>query len=84
MIVETRMGFRKPLDRDSIYHQIHMAGVEINSPYNDGYTAFEVKKDLYKIKWLIEEILNDSAYLSGEDEWVEEQSKQQMWRKLKK
>lgn len=84
MIVETRMGFRKPLDRDSIYHQIHMAGVEINSPYNDGYTAFEVKKDLYKIKWLIEEILNDSAYLSGEDEWVEEQSKQQMWRNLKK
>jgi len=84
VIVETRMGFRKPLDRDSIYHQIHMAGVEINSPYNDGYTAFEVKKDLYKIKWLIEEILNDSAYLSGEDEWVEEQSKQQMWRKLKK
>lgn len=78
------MGFRKPLDRDSIYHKIHMAGVEINSPYNDGYTAFEVKKDLYKIKWLIEEILNDSAYLSGEDEWVEEQSKQQMWRKLKK
>lgn len=78
------MGFKKPIDYNSVHHQLYMAGVELNSPYNDGYTAFEVKKDLYKLKWLVDEILKESSTFSGEDEWLQENSKQKMWRTLKK
>mgnify|MGYP001240575316 CR=1 FL=1 len=84
MTAGIKMGFKKPMDYNSVNHQIYMAGIELNSPYNDGYTAFEVKKELYKLKWLIDEILKESSEFSGELEWIEEHSKQKMWRTLKK
>jgi len=40
------MGFKKPMDYTSVHHQIYMTGVEVNSSYNDGYTAFYLKQDL--------------------------------------
>lgn len=78
------MGFKKPIDYNSVHYQLYMAGVELKSPYNDGYTAFEIKKDLYALKWLINDIIKDSPTFSGEDEWLQENEKQQMWRTLKK
>jgi hypothetical protein len=76
------MGFRKPMDYNSVHHQIYMAGVELHSPYNDGYVQWEIKKDLYKLKWLIDEILKDSSEFAGESEFLQERSKKQMWRAL--
>jgi hypothetical protein len=76
------MGFRKPMDYNSVHHQIYLAGVELNSPRNDGYVQWEIKKDLYKLKWLIDEILKDSPDFAGEQEFLQEHSKKQMWRAL--
>ena len=39
------MGFRKPMDYNSVHHQIYIAGVELHSKYNDGFNQFEIKKD---------------------------------------
>jgi hypothetical protein len=78
----TDMGFRKPMDYNSVNHQIYIAGVELNSPYNDGYVQWEIKKDLYKLKFLLDSILKDSPEFVGEEEFLEQQSKQQMWRAL--
>lgn len=77
------MGFRIPIDYNSVHHQIYLTGVEINSPYNDGFSTWPLKQDLYRLKWLIDEILNDSPTYTGEDEFVAEHSKKEMWRKLK-
>ena len=76
------MGFRKPIDYTSVSHQIYMAGVEICSPLNDGYTGFYLKQDLYKIKWLIDDILNKSPKFSGEEEFIEEHEKNIVWKEL--
>lgn len=76
------MGFRKPMDYNSVSHQIHMAGVEVNSAYNDGFVQWEIKKDLHRLKFLLEEILKDSPEFAGEAEFLQEQSKKQMWRAL--
>jgi hypothetical protein len=76
------MGFRKPMDYNSVSHQIYIAGVELNSPRNDGYVAFEIKKDLYRLKFLLDEILKDSPEFVGEPEFLEQQSKRQMWKAL--
>lgn len=78
------MGFRKPMDYNSVHHQIYMAGVELQSKYNDGFTQFEIKKDLYKIKWLVDEILKDSSTFAGEDEFLQEHEQKVMWRTLSK
>lgn len=78
------MGFRKPMDYNSINHQIHIAGVELRSPYNDGYTQWAIKQDLYKIKWLVDSILKDSGTFAGEEEWLDEQEKNKIMRILEK
>lgn len=76
------MGFKKPMDYTSVHHQIYMTGVEVNSPYNDGYTAFYLKQDLYRIKWLVDSILKDSPEFAGEDEFLKEHEQKVMWRRL--
>jgi len=77
------MGFRKPMDYNSVHHQIYLSGVELNSPYNDGFVQWEVKKELYKIKWLVDAILKDSSNFVGEEEFLKENEKKEMWRTLK-
>jgi hypothetical protein len=78
------MGFRKPMDYNSVSHQIYMSGVELNSPYNDGFTTFEIKKDLYKLKWMLDAIMKDAPTFSGEDEFLKEHEQKVMWRTLQK
>ena len=77
------MGFKKPMDYNSVNHQIYIAGVELHSPYNDGFTTFEIKKDLYKLKWMLDAIMKDSPTFAGENEFVKEHEQKVMWRTLK-
>jgi hypothetical protein len=78
------MGFRKPMDYNSVQHQIYLAGVELHSPFNDGFTTFEIKKDLHKLKWLLDEIMADSPSFAGEEEFLKEHEQTKMWRILSK
>jgi len=57
---------------------------EICSPYNDGYVTWELKKELYDIKWLLEEMLKRQPTFTDEEEWLEEQSKKKVWSELKR
>ena len=78
------MVFLKQMDYNSVHHQIYMSGVELHSPYNDGYTTFEIKKDLHKLKWLLDEIMADSPTFVGEDDFLKEHEQTKMWRTLSK
>ena len=78
------MGFRKPMDYNQVSHQIYMAGVELHSSHNDGFTQFEIKKDLCKLKWLLDEIMADSPTFAGEYEFLKEHDQVKMWRTLTK
>lgn len=77
------MGFRKHLDYNTVQHNIYMAGVELCSPHNDGFTQWEIKQDIYRLKWLIDEILQKSSTFNGEEEFLREHDKALVWRKLK-
>jgi hypothetical protein len=77
------MGFRKPMDYNSIHHQIYMTGVELHSPYNDGFNQWALKQDLYKLKWLVDGILKDSPTFTEENEFIQEHEKQIIWRTIK-
>ncbi len=76
------MGFRKPMDYNAVHHQIYMAGVELHSPYNDGYVQWEIKKDLHKLKWLLDEIMADSPDFVDEEKFLKEYEQVKMWRTL--
>ena len=78
------MGFRKPLDYNSISHQIQVAGYEINNMYNDGFTQFEIKKDLYKLKYTLDRVIKNSVTFVGEEEFLKEIEQKMIWETLKK
>ena len=78
------MGMRKPMDFNQVSHQIYMTGIELNSMYNDGFVQSMMKQDLYKLKWLIDEILADAPTFSDEEEFLKEHEKVKMWRTLTK
>lgn len=78
------MRFRTPLDSNSIRHQIHIAGVEINDSRNDGFTQFEIKKELYLIKQLVDKVLERSPRFIGEEDFLDEIEQREIINILKK
>jgi hypothetical protein len=78
------MGFKKPLDLNTVIHQISAAGRELNSPYNDGFTQWEIKKELYYIKFLLDDIIERSSTFTGEEEFLKEESQKRVINILKR
>ena len=72
------MGFKKSWDVASVAQNINAAAYECSSPYNDGFTGFYTKQDMYRMKWLIEDALNRCPTFAGEDEWLREQEKKKV------
>jgi hypothetical protein len=68
---------------NAIQHQIWAMCHEASSRYNDGFTAFEAKKDLYQLKWQIDRALADCSTFAGEDEWLHEQEQERIIHILK-
>lgn len=78
------MGFRKSWDAADIANQLHSLSRECSSAYNDGFTAFECKKDLYLIKHLVDAALADAPDFGViEERWLEEQEKKKVIKFLK-
>ena len=44
---------------------------QMNNPRNDGFVAFEAKKKLWEIKWMVDEALSDTPEFSTEQEWLD-------------
>lgn len=77
------MGFKKSWDEADITRQIHAMARECASPYNTGFVTFEIKKDLYQLKEIIDQALQSSPTFSGEEEWLTEQEKKRIIKILK-
>lgn len=78
------MGFKKPCDVAAIATQLHALSRECASPYNDGFTAFELKKDLYLLKDIIDGALAQAPDFGPmEAEWLTECEKKRIIKILK-
>lgn len=78
------MGFKKSWDIADISHQIHSLARECSSLYNDGFTSFECKKDLYQLKQIIDAAITNSPNFGElEQEWLQEQEKKRIIKILK-
>jgi len=78
------MGYKKPSLVDS-YQQINRANIEMSSSYNDGFTGWTVKQDLYQLYFHLQKVLkNGPDYGKLEKEWLEEHYKEEFWNELKK
>jgi hypothetical protein len=77
------VGFKHSWDVAEIANQLHRLVRECSSSDNDGFTAFELKKDLYQIKFIIDDALKTAPEFSGEQEWLTEQEKKRIIKILK-
>jgi hypothetical protein len=78
------MGFKKSWDVGDISHQIHSLARECASAYNDGFTSFECKKDLYQLKQIIDDaLLKSPGFGQLEEDWLQEQEKKRIIKHLK-
>ncbi len=77
------MGVKFNHDVDDISRQLGSLYTHATSPYNDGWTQWACKKDLYQLKFKIDNLLTKCDTFAGEREWLTEQEKLQTWDKLK-
>jgi hypothetical protein len=56
---------------------------ECASPYNDGFTSFEIKKDLWDLKFIIDQSIKNTPTFSGEERWLQDQEKKRIIKHLK-
>lgn len=78
------MGFKKSWDVADITRQLHSLARECKSPYNDGFTAFELKKELHLIKAIVDQAMEESPNFGDmEDQWLQEQEKKRIIKILK-
>ena len=76
------MSFIKRWDVGDIQRQISACASQVNSTYNDGFTAWHCKQDLLQVKYELERMLRDLPHFAGEEEYCREQEKQDVWRTL--
>lgn len=78
------MGFKQNWDVAEVARQIHSMSRECSSPYNTGFLTFEIKKDLYQLKEIIDQALKDSPDFGElEEAWLTEQEKKRIIKILK-
>lgn len=75
---------KKNWDMADIANQIHSLARECASSHNDGFTAFECKKDLYQLKRIVDDALSSSPDFGDlEKEWLQDQEKKRIIKILK-
>jgi hypothetical protein len=78
------MGFNKSWDEADIARQLHAMARECASPYNTGFITFDIKKDLYLIKEILDRALENAPDFGQlEKEWLTEQEKKRIINILK-
>ena len=53
-----------------------------NDPYETGWNNWPCKQDLYCVKFAVDEMLKKTSTFSGEEEWLEQHDKEQVWKAL--
>jgi hypothetical protein len=75
---------KKSWSIEDVANQLCALSRECSSPYNDGFTAFELKKDLYQIKQLVDQALNNSPNFGElEQQWLTNQEQKRIIKILK-
>lgn len=77
------MGFKKDWDVIDIVTQINRMSSNCASPLTDGFTAWGIKQDLLRIKWILEDALERCPTFVDEAEFVDKHDKDKLIQILK-
>jgi hypothetical protein len=74
----------KDWDANRVINECQKMYYGANDPYVTGWNNWPCKQDLYRVKFAVDEMLKNTSRFSGEDEWLLEQEKEQVWKILKR
>jgi hypothetical protein len=69
---------------DRIISDLQRIYFATTDPRMDGFTTWGCKQDLYRVKFALDEMLQQCPTYAPEAEFLEEHQKQIMWKELKK
>lgn len=75
------MDFKPKNLRDMIKF-IHRISEEVNSNYNNAHAQWMSKQDLYRLKWEIEQALDQCNTFEGEEEFIKSHYNKELLRKI--
>lgn len=61
---------------------ISKQGLQMNSPYTDGFTSWEIKKKMYDLKDTVDRIMAEASTYAEEEEWLAERNLKKAFDKL--
>ena len=67
---------------DNIVSELQKCYWATTDPKMDGFTTWRCKQDLYRVKFAVDEMLKNTSTFAGEQEWLEQQQKEKMWKVL--
>jgi hypothetical protein len=70
-------------DVDQVIGECRKMYASAIDPYETGWNNWPCKQDLYRVKFAVDEMLKNTPGFVGEEEWLEQQEKQKMWKALK-
>jgi hypothetical protein len=76
-------GYIKNWNLTQIQTQLWSAYHICSDSRQDGFTTWPVKQDLYRIKWMVDDILRHCPTYSMESEWLKEQEQNRLINILK-
>lgn len=77
------MGLIKRHNLANIISQLQSCAYDMNDMNMDGFYQWGCKQDLYQVKFILDELLENGHKFSPEDEWLAEQEKEKIIRILK-
>lgn len=69
-------------DSKTIIAELRRCNAAMTNPHETGFVQWPCKQTLYKVKFALDAMLEDAPVFAGEEEWLAEQEKQQVWKKL--
>ena len=67
---------------DQIISQCQQMYFGANDPHVTGWVNWPCKQDLYRVKFAVDDMLSKTPKFIGEAEWLLEQEKDKMWKRL--
>ena len=65
---------------ENVVNQLRSCSYAMSDPGMDGFVTWGCKQDLYNIKFILDDIIENAPTYAGEQEWLEERAKEKTWK----
>jgi len=69
---------------ERITNELRKCNAAMHDRYATGFETWGCKQDLYRVKFLVDQLLDEAPTYSTEEQWLDEMEKERVWQTLNK